>query len=73
MTNWTYKVVKVQRGGDGKWFDYPTAATFCNEGNAIKYAEQFADEQRQVAGTKIVVRTRKGNRTIKSITTLATV
>ena len=27
-TNWQYRVVKRMHGGDGKWFDYPSAATF---------------------------------------------
>lgn len=59
--NWQFRVVKSQRGTDGKWFDYATAATFATEDAARKYAESFAVEQRAagVAGTKINVLSRK--------------
>ena len=64
---WTHKVVKVARGMQGQWFDFPTAATFSSESEAIEYAERFAREQAGVGGAKITVRTRKGNCTVRSI------
>ena len=66
---WTHKVVKIARGMDGQWFDYPTTATFANETDAVNYAESWAREQggAGVVGTKITVRSRKGNRWIASI------
>jgi len=57
---WTHKVLKRQRGGDGKWFRYPAAATFPSLEAARKYASEFAAEQRGVAGTCIDVETRAG-------------
>ena len=65
--NWTVKVVKVQRGGQGEWFRYPAAYTSDNEADAIAYAERFAADQKGVAGTKIQVITRKGGDLVKSI------
>lgn len=69
MTTWTHKVVKIARGMDGNWFDFPTAATFTSEAEAIYYAEDFAREQGEagVVGTRITVRTRRGNRLVASI------
>lgn len=58
---WKYKVVKVARGGNGKWFDFPTASTFDTEADAKQYAERFAADQRGVAGAKITVRKRNGD------------
>ena len=46
MTNrWNYKVVKSMRGMQGEWFNFPTAATFETEQEAIDYAAEFAAEQ----------------------------
>lgn len=61
-TTWTHKVVKNQRGMQGKWFDYPAAATFSSEAQARQYAEIFAAEQTAagVVGTRINVLTRGG-------------
>ncbi len=61
MTGWTHKVIKMQRGTDGKWFAYPAAATFGSEAEARAYAERFAAEQRAagVAGTRVNVVARK--------------
>lgn len=59
---WNYRVVKAQRGGDGKWFRYPAAKTFSNDADARKYAQEFAREQAGVAGTKILVLSRKNFR-----------
>lgn len=58
---WQYKVVKSQRGMDGKWFAHPAAATFVSEADARQYAETFAAEQRAagVAGTRINVLSRR--------------
>ncbi len=61
---WTHKVVKTQRGHQGEWFRYPAAATFSSEAKARAYAEDFAKEQQGVGGTRILVVTRKGNRTV---------
>jgi hypothetical protein len=57
---WTHKVVKMQRGMQGKWFAYPAAQTFSSATEAEKYAHDFAAEQRAagVTGTKITVQTR---------------
>jgi hypothetical protein len=51
---------------DGKYFDFPTAATFETEGDALAYAESFAREQGEarIYGARIVVRTRKGGATV---------
>ena len=59
--SWTHKVVKRMRGGDGQWFDYPTAATFRTEQEARAYAAAFASEQRSAGITtfRIDVRSRK--------------
>lgn len=61
MTGWTHKVVKMQRGTDGKWFAHSTAATFGSEAEARAYAERFVAEQRAagVVGTRINVVARK--------------
>ena len=59
-SQWTHKVVKTQRGMDGKWFRYPAAATFASEPQAHDYAKQFAAEQKGVPGTRILVVARKG-------------
>lgn len=64
-TQWNTKVVKTQRGGDGTWFRYPAAMTATNESDAVKYAEQFARNQAGVAGTRILVLARKGDRLIR--------
>lgn len=63
---WTHKVVKVQRGGDGKWFNYRAAATFTSEASAVAYAKRFASEQcaSGITGTRIVVRSRKKGPTL---------
>lgn len=63
--SWAYKVVKTQRGGDGKWFRYPAAFTSADEGEAIAYAERFAGEQAGVPGTRIIVVTRKGDSLVR--------
>lgn len=60
MSKWNYKVVKSQRGGQGQWFNYPTAATFVTLAEAEVYAERFAREQAEVGGTRILIRSRKG-------------
>lgn len=61
MRQWTHKVVKRMRGGDGEWFDFPTAATFTSESKARAYAAQFAAEQRAAGVTtaRIEVRSRR--------------
>lgn len=61
MRQWTHKVVKRMRGGDGEWFDFPTAATFSSEPEARAYAAQFAAEQRAAGVTtaRIEVRSRR--------------
>lgn len=58
---WTHKVVKRMRGGDGKWFDFPTASTFASEQDAREYAARFASEQRAAGVTtaRIDVRSRR--------------
>ena len=58
---WTYKVVKRQRGANGKAFWYPAAATFSSEHEARKYAVSFAEEQYGTVGTGIDVQTRGGH------------
>lgn len=65
---WAYRVVKTQRGGDGRWFRYPSAYTSADEGEAIAYAERFAAEQAGVPGTRILVLGRKGDRLVRSFT-----
>jgi hypothetical protein len=55
---WAYLVVKVQRGINGRWFDYPGVG-FTEAGDAIAYARECAGEQRGVGGTRIVVRSRR--------------
>ncbi len=64
---WAYKVVKTQRGGQGQWFRYPAAFTSADEAEAVKYAEGFAADQAGVAGTRILVLARKGDRVIRDI------
>ena len=59
MSNWTHKVVKSQRGADGKWFYYPSTSRFNTEEGALHYAKQFAAEQAGVPGTRILVLSRK--------------
>lgn len=58
---WRFKVVKSQRGNDGRWFSYPAAATFSEEADARSYAERFAASQRAagVVGTRINVLSRR--------------
>lgn len=58
---WKYRVVKSQRGLDGKWFTCPAAATFKTELEAREYAEQFAVRQRAagVVGAMISVLSRR--------------
>lgn len=63
---WTIKVCKTQRGNDGKWFRYPASLTTSSEAVAIRYAERFAQDQKGVPGTRILVLARKGDRLIKS-------
>jgi hypothetical protein len=63
---WAYKVVKTQRGNQGQWFRYPAAATFATQSEAEQYAEQFAADQRGVAGTRILVVARKGGDVVKA-------
>jgi len=60
MTMWTHRVVKRAIGANGRWFDFPTAATFASEAAARDYAERFAAEQANVGGVEIDVRTRRG-------------
>ena len=55
--NWTHKVIKEQRGHNGNWFRYPTATTGSLE-HCSQYAEDFAQEQAGVGGTRIAVYTR---------------
>jgi len=57
---WTYRVVKRMIGANGRWFDFPTAATFASEAAARDYAARFAAEQAHVGGVEIDVRTRRG-------------
>lgn len=64
---WKFKVLKRARGMDGKFFDYPTAATFATEDAAIEYAEYFAAAQAGVRGAKIVVRSRGGRHVVSLI------
>ncbi len=69
MTNqaqWTHKVVKMQRGGDSKWFAHKTAGTFASFDEAMVYAESFAAEQRAagVTTTRVTVIARKGGATV---------
>ena len=61
-TNWQYRVVKRMHGGDGKWFDYPSAATFRTEQAAREYAEHFCAEQREagLSNAAYDVRSRRG-------------
>jgi len=66
---WTHKVIKTQRGGDGKWFRYPAAATFDSVEAADEYARHFAAQQAEVAGTRILVITRKGDAVVKDYRT----
>jgi hypothetical protein len=61
-----YEVCKKQRGGNGEWFTYP-ASRFDTETEAVAYADAFAAEQQGVAGTRIVVRRRKGDQVIRDI------
>lgn len=56
---WTHKVVKTQRGGQGEWFRY-RAATTGSERDCRRYARDFAEEQRDIGGTRILVLTRGG-------------
>lgn len=62
---WTHKVVKRQRGMDGKWFRSRGTAHESEEA-AITAAREFAEEQcaAGVAGTEIDVVARKGRKTI---------
>jgi len=64
---WAFKVVKTQRGCQGEWFRYPAAATFADQVEAEAYAREFADEQKGVAGTRILVVARKGGRVVADI------
>jgi hypothetical protein len=63
---WSHKVVKTQRGNQGKWFRYPAAKTFNSVDEASQYAGEFALEQKGVQGTKILVIDRHGH-TVQSI------
>lgn len=65
MSNWTHKVVKRQRGMDGKWFNSRGTAHESEEA-AITAAREFAEEQcaAGVTGTEIDIVTRKGRKTI---------
>jgi hypothetical protein len=58
---WQFRVVKSQRGRNGQWFPYESAATFATQNDAVQYAERFAREQRAagVVGTRINVMSRK--------------
>jgi len=56
-----YEVTKKQRGSQGQWFAYP-ARRFATTASAMQYAEAFAAEQANVAGTRIVVTERKGSK-----------
>jgi len=60
MASWTHKVVKSQRGTNGRWFAQ-SSQTFANEQSAREFAEKFAAEQREagVTGTRINVLSRK--------------
>lgn len=69
-TQWTHKVVKKSRGGDGEWFSHPTAKTGSLE-ECIEYAELFLEDQLQPTalgnslrgdgGHRIIVVSRSGN------------
>ena len=63
---WTHKVVKTQRGMKGEWFRYPAAATFPSQAEAEEYAREFAEDQRGVAGTRILVVARRGDAVVAS-------
>jgi hypothetical protein len=60
MKVWTHRVVKRMIGANGRWLDFPTAATFASEAAARDYAERFAAEQALVGGCEIDVRSRRG-------------
>ncbi len=59
MAKWTFKVVKKQRGMQGQWFAYPAAKTG-TETECREYAAHFAEQQKGIGGTRIVVLTRGG-------------
>lgn len=61
-----YEVAKKQRGNQGEWFSYP-AKRFTTAEAALEYAEDFANQQSGVSGTRIVVTKRKGSVVIKDI------
>lgn len=65
---WNFKVSKKQRGSQGQWFAY-RGRGFATEDEAIAYAEEFADQQVGVPGTRIVVTARKGGKVIRDIAT----
>ena len=62
---WAFRVIKSQRGMRGEWFRYPTAATFSTQTEAEEYAARFAESQRGVAGTRILVVARKGDMVVR--------
>jgi hypothetical protein len=52
----TYRVIKTQRGTDGRWFRYaPVRHRFTSADEANTYAQQFAESQAGVGGTRIIV------------------
>lgn len=61
MSNkWNFRVVRRARGADGRYFDFPTAATFGTEEEAREYAESFARSMDR-SHAKIDVRSRRGS------------
>jgi hypothetical protein len=62
-----YEVKKMQHGNGGKLFSYP-AKRFGTIQEAEQYADDFATDQRDVPGTIIVLKERKGDRTLVSYT-----
>lgn len=52
--DWTHEVRKEQRGMDGQWFRLP-AVRFASEAEARAYAAEFARQQADVGGTRILL------------------
>ncbi len=64
----TYEVEKFGRGNKGQWFGFG-ARRLATLAEATTYLESFAEEQSAVlgAGIRIVLRTRKGRRTLAEV------
>ena len=60
----TYEVTKKQRGMQGEWFAYK-AKRFETLEDAVAYAEQFAEDQYDTPGTRIVVTERESKRFVR--------